>query len=242
MSYVGNITAIPGTGLITSFNDVIKYFDPRIHVLLYDDFVSGSQGSTLGWNSNGGGTLRTNQAQSSTNTGYFRLETQGVEALGLYLQQYGGYGGYVVGGGQTYLHYIAKMETLSNSTDRFVAQIGMISGTSTSFSDGFWFNYSDNLNSGNWQLIANSGAGTTTVNTSTPADTNWHVFAIKINSAGTLLTFYIDGTSVGTINVDITTDGIGPAICNNKTVNGTGFAFFIDLDQFYFFQELAVAR
>ena len=242
LNIVGVSTATPGSSIVAGFSGYMQVSDPLKHFILYDDFLSGSQGSTLGWITEGGATLRTNSAQSPTNPGYFRLETQGVEAIGLYLQQFGGYGGYVVGGGQTYLHYICLLETLSTSSEIFVAQFGMINGNSTTFSDGFWFNYSDNLNSGNWQCIANNGSGTTTVNTSVAADTNWHVFGININAAGTLLTFYIDGVSVGTINTHITTDGIGPSICNNKTVNTTGLALYLDIDQFYLYQELTTAR
>lgn len=118
-----------------------------------------------------------------------------------------GFGAYFqVGGGIITHNAYYKIPTLSTSGQRFTIYLGYLSnnGSGTIGTDGIWFEYTDNVNSGNWQIKTRSSSTTTTANTTTAADTNWHKFSIIINAAGTSVAFYIDDVQV--TNSPITTN------------------------------------
>ncbi len=110
------------------------------------------------------------------------------------------------GGGRMILNFMIRIPTLSDGTDRYNLYLGfgdtLVAGE---FVDGAYFIYSDNINSGNWRLSTASNSTRTTFDTSTAVDTNWHLLTVDVNAAGTLASFFIDGSSVGTINTNIPT-------------------------------------
>jgi hypothetical protein len=114
--------------------------------------------------------------------------------------------GVVLGSGTYDLTIFAKVDTLSTSSQRYTAFIGFsdkrpsVAGTP----NGCWFEYVDNVNSGNWQIKTATSSTTTTANTSTAVDTNWHKFKVSVNAAATSVSFYIDDVEVA--NSPITTN------------------------------------
>jgi len=109
----------------------------------------------------------------------------------------------VVGGGTVTLQQYVKISALSDGTNRYILRLGFI-GDTTTINNGIYFSYSDNANSGKWQIVTMNGGVATTNNTNTTADTNWHIFKIVVNSGATSISFYIDGTEV--TNSPITTN------------------------------------
>lgn len=145
-------------------------------------------------------------------------------------------------------NFVVKLDTLSDETNRYISYIGItddsqnvLVGGVAQPQNGCFFKYSDNINSGNWQIICGKAGVYTTVDTSVPADTNFHNFGMNINSTATAATFTIDGVTVGSI---ITTNipdvvPVGPAILL-EAVSGNITSIYVDL--YYYLQTLNTAR
>jgi hypothetical protein len=99
-----------------------------------------------------------------------------------------------------------QIPTLSDGTDRYTLVLGFgDSNTGTTDNvDGYYFKYSDNVNSGKWQLVtSNSSTRTTADSGITVAASTWYGLTAILNAAGTSVEFFIDGVSVGTITTNI---------------------------------------
>jgi hypothetical protein len=138
---------------------------------------------------------------------------------------------FVLGAGYYDFTWVAKLSNLSNGTDRYLYTVGLLDGdtsaTSGNPTTGIYFQYADNLNSGNYTINVGGGS-VTTANTATAATTGWTTFRITINAAGTSVAFYIGGVQVSgsPITTNIPTGQLGPTIginniagTNNRTVN-----------------------
>lgn len=108
--------------------------------------------------------------------------------------------------GQIIFETAIELPILSDGTDTYGVQWGLNgSGTGSNFSpsSGVYFYYSSTINSGQFQCISSS-AGTATLNTSfTVVAATWYRLKFIINSAGTLITFYVNDVSQGTLNTHI---------------------------------------
>ena len=105
-----------------------------------------------------------------------------------------------------YLTIRGAVQILSDAAQRFIAAFGFINvsaaGNST---NGAYFRYTDNVNSGAWVCVTVSGGTETATNTTSTADTLYHTFAIEVNEAGTSVDFKIDGVVVATNTTNIPT-------------------------------------
>lgn len=119
-------------------------------------------------------------------------------AINTYRHHYlGPNGQFALGCGRTVIEHKVKVPTLSTGSETFTVYIGMYDHQTTPV-DGAWFEYSDGVNSGNWQCKVANNSSTTTTNTSTAANTSWNTFTIDVNSGATEVKFYINGTLVHT--------------------------------------------
>jgi hypothetical protein len=171
-------------------------------VLVYDDFL-GDNGNTnysnpvgnsaLPGSVGGGGGTVTSPTAVATNPGVVSLNATGSNEVSILGPHYG----IVAGGGTITIQWLCKLPVLSDATNRYTARIGLTNlfATTSDPTKGCWFQYVDNVNSGNWQ-IKSAGAATTTANTSTAADTNWNNFKIVINAGNTSVSFYINNVEV----------------------------------------------
>lgn len=162
------------------------------------------------------------QATVSGHPGVVELTTQTSSSS--YAQiTFGAY--FQVGGGVITHNAYYKIPTLSTSGQRFTIYLGYFVGNGSGGvgTDAIYFQYSDNVNSGNWQIKTTSSSTTTTANTSTAADTNWHKFSIIINAAGTSVAFYIDDVQVANspITTNIPSVPISTACMITKSVGTT---------------------
>lgn len=111
-------------------------------------------------------------------------------------------GDFILGNGECSTEWYIKIPTLSTAGTRFNVRcgignnLGAFSAVGDAPNHGCWFEYQDDVNSGNWTIKCKDGSGTTTGNTSTAADTNFHNMKVVVNAAATSVAFYIDGTQV----------------------------------------------
>lgn len=150
---------------------------------------------------------------------------------------------YVVGGGTLQFNWVVDLIALSAGGDTYTTYIGVsdgivnFNGLAPTF--GIYFQYTDTVNSGRWQITCNDGTSTT-VNTSVAASTGFHNYGISINAAGTSVSFTIDGIAVGTaITTHIPTQGLS-AIVYSLVSAGNLPAQALDL--YYYTQTLTTAR
>lgn len=126
-----------------------------------------------------------------------------------------------LGSGQTICDFGIKIDQLSNGTDTFTIQIGLLTINSATPS-GVFLSYTHGTNSGNW-VMTSKLSGTQTANSSTAADTNWHTYRIVLNAGLTTASFYIDGVQLGNSPLSITgaASAINPSVQLIKSLGAT---------------------
>jgi hypothetical protein len=147
-----------------------------------------------------------------------------------------------LGGGKVRFLVVAKIDTLSDGTNRYSVNLGMgTTAGSTNQGEGVTFRYSDNVNSGKWQAVCAASSVETATDTGITADTGWHAFEAEVNAAGTSVEFFIDGASVATVTTNIGT-GAMRLIPANIVKSAGGTARTVQLDMFNYSLELTTAR
>lgn len=151
---------------------------------------------------------------------------------------------FVLGAGSFNLNWVINLGTLSNGTNRYIVYVGLgfANGAPiTEPTDGVYFTYTDNVNSGNWSAKTASGGVRTTVNSSVAGSTNFVNLGIQVNAAASSVTFTINGTSIGTSSTNIPTIAVPIAFSGVCTVGAypTGTQA---LDLVYYTQTLTTAR
>ena len=108
--------------------------------------------------------------------------------------------------GETTMEWVSNLPALSDGTDTYAVEFGFgdQSTANGTITEGIYWRYTHSENSGNWTIKCVHASSTTSANTSSAADTNWHVFKIVVNAAATSVAFYIDGSQVA--NSPITTN------------------------------------
>lgn len=216
-----------------------------------DDFISGVSSSfigSLGWGDEQGGTTSYSICSAgvdSSHPGTLVLNTAGAYAgHRLYLSQNTTVSQLplVLGGGSLSINWVCKLSQLSNGTNRFYLAIGIGDMTGDTPNNGVFFQYIDNINSGNWQICASSASVQTSTNTSVAADTNWHNFGIVVNAAASSISYTIDGVSVGTVTTNIPTVQLSPSFSFNNNGSYTSGTQTVIVDLFYMTLTLTTAR
>ena len=150
-----------------------------------------------------------------------------------------------LGSGTFNMNWVMDLTTLSVGGARYTIYIGLLFyadvAASSPPTSGVYFQYSDNVNAGNWQIVCNNSSTSTTHNTSTPAATGFHNYGIQINAAATSAAFTINGVIVANspITTNFPTLPVGPGFFSLAS-SGTLPAQVVDL--FYYTQVLTTAR
>lgn len=95
------------------------------------------------------------------------------------------------------LHTRVGANVLSNATDAYTIYAGANAGDGASDGNGEYFKYTHSNNSGNWQCITKSGAGTTTINTSVPFVAGEAYDLVITYYGDDKVEFFINGVFVG---------------------------------------------
>ena len=146
----------------------------------------------------------------------------------------------VVGGGEISVNYVVNLGTLSDGTNRYIMYCGIGNFGGSAPTDGIWFEYSDDVNSGNWLCVSSSSSSTTTSDSSVAGNTNFVNLGFVVNAAGTSISFTINGVSVGSaITTNIPSIATSPFVYISRS-SGTKPTQYLDL--FYMRQDLTTGR
>lgn len=109
--------------------------------------------------------------------------------------------GLPVGIGSLIVEIGVRCNTISASFNDYILNLGFVSDSSPT-GRGVYFQY-DRATSGNvWRLVAKNSSQTTSVSSSTVAVSTEYRLRIEVTSSS-LATFYVNGTSVGTVTSNI---------------------------------------
>lgn len=113
----------------------------------------------------------------------------------------------VPGGGVIRIGTSINLPALSNATDRYQITFGLLDRIDGAPANRVYATYTDNVNSGAWQLQAfNAGVAASAVNgTATPTAGVDQRVEIEINAAGTQAELFVNGVSQGTIAISFST-------------------------------------
>lgn len=208
--FVGLVTGpVIDNGTETTYN-IPPYYRAKKWITMEHEMFYGNS-STAPFATVTSGTSATIDTDIPNETGHAGIweldpgtDTTGRAAIG---NNTAGAGGFTINEGEITYILIARLDVLSNGTDRYEDIFGLADyyySSSTNFDNGVFFRYKDDVNSGKWQAVCMASEIETAVDTGITADTSWHTFKIVINAAGTSAAFYIDGTQVS--NSPITTN------------------------------------
>jgi hypothetical protein len=111
-----------------------------------------------------------------------------------------------------------NVPTLSTSTDRYIVKAGFSDSFSLSGTDGAFFEYSDNVNSGKFLCYTVSNASQTTADSGvTVAAGSWYRLGVEVSRNASEVAFFINGAKVASIATNIP----------SGDSRGTGFMTYI---------------
>lgn len=139
--------------------------------------------------------------------------------------------------GAELIDVLVRVPTLSNGTDRFEVQIGWTGGgnaASEEATDGLFFTYVDNANSGNWffhAIKATAGVGSLDTTVAVVGGT-WYHLRLIANSASSYQVI-VNGTNAGnfTTAADIPVLGLTPHVKIWKSLGTTAGTLDVDYAQ-----------
>lgn len=242
-----NVSITNGAGSIT-VNSSAPATAPSTLTLtqfdMVDDFIYSNAGistsaTQLGpWTillSGTGASLGTNNGTAVSNApGYVTISTgtTNTGACGIALYN-SAFDQFTTSAGAITFQALVYIPTLSNGTNRYTLRIGLMTSVTGVPGSGMWFEYVDNVNSGNWVINCKSNGGVlTSANTSTAAASGaYHNYKITTNSAGTSVAFFIDGTQVANspIATNIPTTATPPGVSIIKSVGTSASNVQLDL-------------
>lgn len=215
-------------------------YDPSYTFYQFWDFigygqagVGGDSESFYGFNSGAGSTYQTAGGFNfdTTHPGICRLQT-GTTTTGFAGITQGTTMNFGVGSYD--LEMLIYIPTLSDGTETYsiVAGFGNAFTSASDFGNGAYFRYTHGTNSGEWEGKTADNNSRTTLDTATAAAAGaWTKLRITVNAAANLATFYINGTSVGTIATNIptlTARSFGPHIQITKSAGSTNRLLYVD--------------
>ena len=223
--------------------------NPLATNIFVDDFFYSTAGLSGGWRSQqqNGGNFNNPVQPDSGHPGVVSIDT-GTNSNGsaqLFLGDLNSstLQSIVLGGGAIDIYWVIQLSAISNGIDTYELSVGLgdtQNTPNTSFDNGVFFNYSSTVNSGNWQGSTSSSTTKSVLNTSTAVGTGWTTLRININAGATLCTFYVAGSSQGTISTNIPTTVITPYASIAKSAGTSVRTCNIDL--FYMNQTLTSSR
>lgn len=241
----GTVLTSNGVAANPSFQAVASSFAPNSNVQIFDDFlgyIANTPAGFLNWINQNFLDLPAAEAahpglignqSTSTVDCYYTLKNAGNTAASQF----------VLGGGIITINWVIKINTLSNATNRYILRLGLGDTVNADQVNGTYFEYSDNVNSGNWVGKTASASTRSTANSTTAVSTGWHNIMVQINAAGTSVAFFVDGVQIANspLAANIPTAAIVPFIDVIRSA-GTIAASSVVIDLMYLNQVLTTAR
>lgn len=232
-------------------------FAPNSTIQLFDDFLIYSTfqstgpvpiiSSGLNWRTSATVPMLGMQAGQtlSTNPGVIRSSNLAAGGPNSFIIMANGTSGlfpaFILGGGQLTVNWVLKTATLSDGTNRYILRFGIGDTTTGDQANGCYFEYSDDINGGNYVIKTAAGSVRTSTNTATAATTGYMNFKIVVNAASSSVEFFIDNVSQGSIITNIPTLAVAPVCVLDRTA-GTLVLGSLQIDLFYLTQSLTAAR
>jgi hypothetical protein len=223
-----SLTAPPQTGTLEFFagnvqvstsSNRARIYDDMCGTFLYDNHVSGT-----------GATFSELVPPDNGHIGTLALQT-GTTSSGSANCTYGSNGvAMIIGGGNFYFETVVNIQNLGvMGGDDYKVFFGLHDGWifTNPPNNGFFFEYFVDT-SANWIINSANGGTTTSTTTSTAVATGWTRLSFFYTVSTTTAQFFINGISVGTINTNISTNGISPCWTVFKTNGTTNRVFYID--------------
>jgi len=227
-------------------------FDPSTTIRIYDDFIGMDNTSSSGlakaisqgWYVDNTGT---NTAATFNNThvnnnhpGIIQVNSGTSANANIHLSMNLGLS-IKLGGGEIILEYLIYLPTLSTATNEYIMRWGL--GDTAGLLDeanGVYFEYA-RAATGNFFVIktANSNSRTPFTTTQSVAAATWYKLKIVVNAAASSVEYFINGTSVGFLIVNIPTTTISPHMSALRSA-GTGGNF--NIDYFFLTQTFTTSR
>jgi hypothetical protein len=191
------INAAQGETTDYLINDGISYhmFDRKTDLMLLDDFIHHSYEGTFGIFSNvaNSGTTGLLDAPDNAHPGIYYLKTITNTTSSSSLRT--STSSLLLGGGRLICNWLVQLPTLSDGTDTFTIRCGLGDSASADFTDGVYFEYTDSVNDGKWDIKTASNSSRTTENTNnTVTAGQWDRLTIDVNADGSSAAFYVNGT------------------------------------------------
>jgi hypothetical protein len=244
-SKIGNIVSTDGSIRVVNGSGTIDIrgqaagFQPNAVLQEFDDFIASTENgifSKLNW-ARINNSLR-QVAGTINNPGIWSLEPAGGVNIGIYLNQadvlINEIGPFRLGGGTTTINWIVNLTALSSGGNTYRFSCGLsdtttLNSNSDSFVDGVYFQYTNAVNGGQWQIKSTSSSVTTTVSTSVVTAIGFNTLTMVINAGATSISYYINNVLVGTaITTNIPTASLTPFVYATN-LSGTTPEIQIDL-------------
>ncbi len=178
------------------------------YLIAQNDFEAGVLSPWAGTNTGAGTSVTTIAPLDNTHSGLVQLST-GVTATGLAGVRYNATNSmFIAGGGELIGISKIRLPTLSTGAQGYRLKIGFIDSFTTGDNTDScgYFEYSHDVNGGNWVIATAKNSTRTKVNTIIPPIANQFIYLKTVtNAAGTQTDFYINNVLAGSINTNIPT-------------------------------------
>ena len=233
----------PTSGTLATTSQ-LSSFAPNATIELFDDFLtwinSTTSQSQLLWYTTGNSWSTV--SGTSAHPGYIGNFQFSSSHTCLIFYGNGSIGKTVfLGGGAITVNWVINIATLSNATNTYTLRLGLGDTVGSDEANGCYLEYSSGENSGDWIIKTASASTRTATNTSTAVGTGWQNISVSVNAAASTVTYYVNGSSLGTVSTNIPTTGISPFL-DIVWSAGTVGANSIEVDLFYMSQTLTTAR
>jgi len=233
--------------VITGGVVTIAETDPSRVVNMYDDFIVWNKDSTVvpvsnyAWFRDDDVFSFTTSLQDSGHPGVISNQAMGASDNWVLIANYPNMG-IILGGGEITINWIAKIAILSATTPRYTLRCGLGDTIYTGDqANGVYFEYSDNINSGQWALKTANSSTRTTSNTATLVTQQWYNLKIVINAAGTSAEYFVNSVSLGTVNTNLPVLGVSPFFKVERDAGTVALNTF-GVDAMYLHQTLTNQR
>jgi hypothetical protein len=205
--------------------------DPLNKMEIYEDFINGSSATFTSnnwdWTQNSGGSapiVIIDGSQDANHPGVVSLITSATGRCNILkgLNQFKFTSGTI-----TFETMIKVVDLYDAAVDDFISYFGLSDQLVADASNGIYFEY-DGATSANWRINTAKATTRTKTTTSTAVTTDWVVLKWVADIDTPLITYYINGVSVGTIATNIPTTHSEIVANTYKTVHTNQTTTLVD--------------